>query len=120
MKTLLVSTLLLLVPLGVRAECSPSDFVVKDFKTSYTGAGSTMKLSLSGELVNNCATPSAAQIVVEAKSADGNVMQTKKAWPAGTTNIAPGASANFDLGRQFHLQAGMANYSVSVASVRTW
>jgi hypothetical protein len=120
MKTLLFSALLALVPLGAQAACSPSDFVVKDFSPGHTGAGAALKLVLSGQLVNNCATPSAAQISIEAKDASGTVLQTKKGWPAGTTNIAPGKSASFDLGKQFRFQPEMEKYSVSVVAVRAW
>lgn len=119
MKTLLFSSLLLLAPLSAAA-CAPSDFVVKDFSPGHTGTGAALKLVLSGQLVNNCATPSAAQIRIEAKDASGTVLQTKQGWPAGTTNIAPGQSASFDLGKQFRFQPEMDNYSVSVVAVRAW
>lgn len=119
MKILLASTLLLLVPVGAHA-CAASDFTIKDFQTSHTGSGATIKLSLSGELVNNCASPAAAQVRIDAKDASGNILQTKKGWPAGTTNIAPGKSVNFDLGRRFRAETGMASYTVSIVSVRTW
>ncbi len=120
MKTLFVSALLLLAPLVVNAECAPTDFAVKDFKTATTGTGAAIRLSLSGELVNKCTTPSAAQIRIEARDANGNVVQTKQGWPAGTTNIAPGQSAKFDLGRQFRFQSSMATYAVTVVAVRAW
>ncbi|GAB2532791.1 hypothetical protein [Rhodanobacter koreensis] len=120
MKTLLVSALLVLAPLGAHATCAPTDFEIKDFNTGHTGAGATLKLSLSGQLVNKCAAASAAQIRIEAKDASGNVLQTKQGWPAGTTNIAPGQAASFDLGRQFRFQPEMASYSVTVVAVRTW
>ncbi len=120
MKTLLACALLALVPLAAQAECSPTDFAIKDFKTATTGSGAAIRLSLSGELVNNCGTPSAAQIRIQAKDASGNILQAKQGWPAGTTNIAPGASAKFDLGRQFRFQSDMSTYAVSVVAVRSW
>lgn len=116
MKTLFVSALLVFLPVAAHAACAPTDFSIKEFKQAVNGS----RLSLSGELVNNCAEPSAAQIRIEAKDASGGVLQSKQGWPAGTTNIAPGASAKFDLGRQFRLQPDMASYAVTVVAVRAW
>lgn len=116
MKTLLASALLLLAPMAANAACAPSDFVVQDFQVT-AGSG---RLSMKGQLVNHCAEPAAAQITIDAKSAGGSVLQSKKGWPAGTANIAPGQSVTFDLGRLFRYQADMSTYSVGVASVRTW
>ncbi|HUH31713.1 MAG TPA: hypothetical protein VLZ55_10190 [Rhodanobacter sp.] len=120
MKTLLVSAFLLLTPFAVQAECAQTDFTIKDFKTDVTGTGAAIRLNLSGELVNHCATASAAQVRIEAKDSHGNIIQAKQSWPAGTTNIAPGASTKFDLGRQFHFRPDMATYSATVVSVRAW
>jgi len=120
MKTLLLSAVLMISPLAAQAACAPTDFVIKEFKTSFTGAGSSAKLTLSGELVNNCAEASAAEIRIEAKNDSGEVVQSKQGWPAGTTNIAPGGTAKFDLGRQFRLQANITNYAVNVIAVRAW
>jgi hypothetical protein len=120
MKTLLVSALLLLAPFAVQAECAQTDFAIKDFKTEVTGSGSAIQLTLSGELVNNCTAPSAAQVRIDAKDSNGNIIQSKRSWPAGTTNIAPGASTKFDLGRQFHFRPGMATYTATVVTVRAW
>ena len=36
-------------------------------------------------------------------------LQAKQGWPAGTTNIAPGQSVEFDLGRLFRYQTDMQN-----------
>lgn len=120
MKTLLLSASLLLLPLAAHAACAPTDFAIKDFKPSSNGSGAAVRLILSGELVNNCAEPAAAQISIEAKDAEGKVIQAKQGWPAGTTNIAPGESAKFDLGRRFRFQSDMASYTVSVVAVRAW
>lgn len=120
MKILLACALLALTPVVAQAECSAKDFAIKDVKTSVSGSGAAARLSLTGELVNNCATPSAAQIRVDAKDSGGNVLQSKQGWPAGTTNIAPGTSAKFDMGRRFRLQSDMSTYTVSVVSVRSW
>lgn len=120
MKTLLLSASLLFLPVAAHAACAPTDFVIKDFKPAANGSGAAIRLSLSGELVNNCAEPAAAQISIEAKDADGKVIQAKQGWPAGTTNIAPGAAAKFDLGKRFRYQSDMASYTVSVIAVRAW
>lgn len=120
MKTLLLSASLIFLPMAAQAACAPTDFVIKDFKPAASRFGSEARLSLSGELVNNCAEPAAAQISIEAKDADGKVIQAKQGWPAGTTNIAPGAAAKFDLGRRFRYQSDMASYTVSVIAVRAW
>lgn len=116
MKTLLASALFLLAPMAAHAVCAPTDFVVQDFKVS----ASSGRLSLKGQLVNHCAEAAAAQISIDAKDSGGGVLQSKKGWPAGTANIAPGQSVDFDLGRLFRYQSDMQSYSVGVASVRTW
>jgi hypothetical protein len=120
MKTTFLIASLLLLPVAGHAACAPTDFVVKEFKNAVSGGGGTPHLTLSGELVNNCADPSAAQIRIDAKDADGKVVQSKEGWPAGTTNIAPGATAKFDLGRRFRYQSDMATYTVNVIAVRAW
>ena len=120
MKTLLLSTLLVFLPVAANAACAPTDFAIKEFKPAANSSGTGIRLSLSGLLVNNCAAPSAAQIRIEAKDASGKVLQSKQGWPAGTTNIAPGDEAKFDLGRQFRFQSDFASYTVSVVAVRAW
>lgn len=118
MKTLLASAALLLAPLAAHAACAPTDFAIQDFKVGVPGGGTRM--SMKGHVVNNCTEAAAAQITIAAKDASGNVVQEKKGWPAGTANIAPGQSVDFDLGRLFRYQSSMATYTVSIASVRTW
>ena len=116
MKILLASALFLLAPMAAHAACSPSDFAVQDFKI----AASSGRLSLKGQLVNHCAEAAAAQISIEAKDSSGNVLASKKGWPAGTANIAPGQSVEFDLGRLFRYQSDMQSFTAGVANVRTW
>jgi hypothetical protein len=120
MKILLASALLLLSPLAAHAACSPTDFTITEFKPQVPGSGSSMRLRLAGELANHCTTASAAQIRIEAKDASGKVLQSKEGWPAGTSNIAPGETAKFDLGRLFRYQSDMDTYTVSIINVRTW
>ena len=120
MKTLLASAVLLLAPLAAHAACAPTDFAIQDFKVAASGAGLGTRMLMKGQVVNHCAEAAAAQISIAAKDASGKVIQEKKGWPAGTTNIAPGQTVDFDLGRLFRYQADMATYTVSIASVRTW
>lgn len=113
----LLATLLLLTPLTSLAVCAPSDFVVQNFAVSATrNEGMDMK----GALVNHCSEAAAAQVQIDAKDASGKILQSKKGWPAGTTNIAPGQSADFNLGRLFRFDMNMQSYSVSIVSVRSW
>lgn len=119
MKTFFASALLFLTsPLAAHAACAPTDFVIQDFKV--VAAAGSPRMSMKGQLVNHCAEAAAAQIQVDAKDASGNIVQSKKGWPAGTTNIAPGQSVDFDLGRLFRYQPSMQTYTVSVAEVRAW
>ncbi len=121
MKVLLASTLLLLAPMSVYAACSATDFSVKgvtaDASTNTDGRGVVI---LSGQLVNSCATPAAAQLEIVARGANGDPVASKKAWPAGTSNIAPGQSVNFNLGRLFRYTPAMKTFAIKVADVRTW
>ncbi|EIM04486.1 hypothetical protein LRK24_06330 [Rhodanobacter denitrificans] len=116
MKALVVSAVLLLAPLAAQAACAPGDFAIKDFKPGVAAS----RLSLRGELVNNCAAASAAQVRIEVKDAGGKVLQSKQGWPAGTANIPPGDVVKFDLGRLFRYQPDIDSYTVSVVDVRTW
>ena len=120
MKTLIACAALLIAPIAAHAACAPTDFTIQDFKVGASAAGLSSRMTMKGQVVNNCAEPAAAQITIAAKDASGNVIAEKKGWPAGTTNIAPGKSVNFDMGRLFRYQSDMATYTVSVASVRTW
>lgn len=120
MKTLFAAALLLLAPVASHAACSAADFAIKDFKFKSTGTGTGLRLSLSGQLVNHCTEAAAAQVRIEAKDSGGKVLQSKQGWPAGTTNIAPGQSVDFDLGRLFRYESDMQDYTVSVSDVRAW
>lgn len=115
-KLLLASALLLCAPMAAHAACSATDFAIQGF-TVGAGAG---RMSMKGELVNHCAEAAAAQIEIQAKDASGKVLVAKKGWPAGTTNIAPGKSVTFDLGRRFHYDPSMQSYTAGVVTVRSW
>lgn len=119
MKKLLVATLLMVAPIAAQA-CAPTDFVIQDVKVSAVGSGISTRLSVKGKLVNNCSAAAAAQVRVDAKDGTGNVLASKAGWPAGTTNISPGQSVDFDLGRMLHYQTDMQSYSLTVVDVRAW
>lgn len=120
MKLLLVATLFLLAPLGANAACSATDFSVKDVTAGASPESGSRGVVLTGQLVNNCATPAAAQLEVVAQSDGGEPVASKKAWPAGTSNIAPGKSVSFNLGRLFRYSPNMKTFAIKVAEVRTW
>jgi hypothetical protein len=120
MKMLLAATALMVAPIAAHAACAATDFAIQDVKVSATGTGVATRLSVKGKLVNNCTSAAAAQVRVDAKDGSGNVLATKVGWPAGTTNISPGQSVDFDLGRLLHYQSDMQSYSVSVVDVRAW
>lgn len=119
MKSVLAATLLLVAPLAAHA-CAPTDFAIQDVKVSAIGTGIATRLSVKGKLVNNCTAAAAAQVRVDAKDGSGNVLASREGWPAGTTNIAPGQSVDFDIGRLLHYQSDMQTYSLTVVNVRAW
>lgn len=121
MKTLLAASLLFIVPLGTAyAGCTPKDFSIQGTQAGIVRSASNPHVVLTGKLVNNCPSPAAAQIKITAKDASGNVVTAKKAWPAGTANISPGQSVNFNLGRLFRYRPSLNSFAISVVSVRTW
>jgi hypothetical protein len=115
-KTLFASALLLLAPVAAHG-CAATDFAIEGFKMKPSAGG---RLSLAGQLVNHCSAAAAAQVRIEAKNASGSVVQARQGWPAGTSNIDPGKSADFDMGRMFRADPDVQTYSVSVVDVRTW
>ncbi len=121
MKTLIAvaASALMLAPVIAHADCSATDFKVASFEVQV-GDPAHPVMKMPGELVNNCKEASAAQIEIEAKSADGSVLQKKKLWPAGTTNIAPGSSVKFDAGKMFRFDPSMRTYAVEVVSVHAF
>lgn len=118
-KPLLAVALLLLAPAVAHAQCAADDFKLASFQV-LTGDAARPVMRMQGKLVNNCKEPAAAQLEIEAKAEDGSIVQAQKFWPAGTTNIAPGASIQFDAGRMFRFQDSMKTYSVTIVSVRSW
>lgn len=120
MKIAAFAALLFLAPVAANAACAAKDFTVDGFAVKLVAGAGTPRFNMKGQLVNKCPEAAAAQVKIEAKDAAGNVLQTKQGWPAGTSNIAPGQSVDFDLGRLFRYQSEMANYTVTVTDVRTW
>lgn len=117
-KLIIAAGALLLAPVVAHADCTAANFKVASFEVHVAPGNSTM--TMPGTLQSSCSTPAAAQIEIEAKSDDGSVVQQRKFWPAGTSNIAPGGSVTFDAGRMFHFRPNMKSYSVTIVSVRSW
>lgn len=121
MKTLLAATLLFIVPLGTaHAGCSASDFSIQNTQANVVRSTANPHVILMGKLINNCPDAAAAQINIVAKDASGKVVMSKKAWPAGTSNISPGKSVNFNLGRLFRYRPSLNSFVIHVVSVRIW
>lgn len=118
-KLVFAAGVLLLAPVIAHADCTAANFKVSSFQVQ-TGDASNPIMRMPGTLVNNCAKPAAAQILIEAKSGNGTVVQQRKFWPAGTANIGPGKSVQFDAGKMFHFAPNLKTYSVAIVSVRTW
>ena len=118
-KITVAAAVLLLAPLVAHADCTTANFKLASFNVK-TGDASNPIMQMPGKLVNDCKEPAAAQLEIQAKAANGDVVQQRKFWPAGTANIAPGASVQFDAGKMFHFDPSMKTYAVSIVSVRSW
>jgi hypothetical protein len=117
-KLLVIAALAAAAPVAAHAECTAKDFTVQDFKVLTGRPNQPMRMP--GKLVNHCSTAAAAQVQIIAKAADGSVVESKKGWPAGTANIAPGKDVRFDMGRMFRFKPSMHDYTLKIVSVRTW
>lgn len=118
MKKLLVFALFAAVaPVAAHADCSAKDFSLQDVKVAVVSGA---RMSIKGKLTNNCASAAAAQVKVAALDSSGSVLASRDGWPGGTTNISPGQTVDFDLGRLIHYQDGMANYQLTVDTVKVW
>lgn len=115
---LFAAVLLAAVPVASHAECSATSFTVKNFQV--TPQPSFNRISLKGELVNQCSSPAAAEVRIVAKDDNGKVIESEDGWPAGTANIQPGQSVNFDFGPLFRFNPRMSSFSVEIVSVRSW
>lgn len=107
-------------PLSAHAACAPKDFAVDDFAVKVQQGAGQPRFSMKGNLVNKCPEAAAAQIRIDAKDATGKVIASKQGWPAGTSNIEPGKSVDFDLGRLFRFSPDMKDYTVVVSDVKAW
>ncbi len=114
----LLPLLLATVPLAAQATCAPSGFTVTNFAS--VPHPNTRRISLSGDLVNQCNVPAAAQVRIVAKDAQGNVIESEQAWPAGSSNIQPGKSKKFNFGPLFQFSPSMSSFEVEIVSVREW
>ncbi|MBB3225762.1 hypothetical protein FHW69_000352 [Luteibacter sp. Sphag1AF] len=120
MKIALAAALLLAAPLSAHAACASKDFSVDGFSVKVTQGSGQPRFSMKGQLANKCSEAAAAQIRIDAKDASGKVLASKQGWPAGTSNISPGQSVEFDLGRLFRYQSDMSDYTVTVVDVKSW
>lgn len=103
------------------AACSSDDFKIASFEPSEKErAGGRKVYSLKGVLVNNCAEAAAAELKVDAKNDGGDIIHTETGWPAGSNNIAPGASAEFDLGPLFRYNSKIKYFGISISSTKSW
>jgi len=120
MKILIASALFFIAPMGAQAACTAADFSIQNFQPELSSGSIGRRVTLKGDLVNHCSEPFAAQIEVVAKDSRGRELVSKKAWPAGTSNIAPGKSVSFDLGRLFRFRSDMTTFSARIVGVRSW
>ncbi|MGN6091941.1 MAG: hypothetical protein ACTHOL_06280 [Luteibacter jiangsuensis] len=107
-------------PLAAQAACAPKDFAIDGFAVKLQQGSGQPRFSMKGNLVNKCPEAAAAQIRIDAKDASGKVIASKQGWPAGTSNIEPGKSVDFDLGRLFRYSPDMQDYTVVVSDVKAW
>ena len=116
--TYLLPILLATAPLAAQAACTTSNFTVTHFATiPHPGL---RRITISGDLVNQCGAPAAAQVRIIAKDAQGNVIESEQAWPAGSSNIQPGKSKPFNFGPLFSFSPSMSSFQVEIVSVREW
>lgn len=121
MKKLVIAiALFAAAPLSAQAACAAKDFTIDGFAVKLQQGAGQPRFSMKGNLVNKCAEAAAAQIRIDAKDASGKVVASKQGWPAGTSNIEPGKSVDFDLGRLFRYSADMQDYTVVVSDVKAW
>lgn len=123
MKKIAIATavaLLVAAPLSAQAACAAKDFAIDGFAVKIQQGAGQPRFSMKGNLVNKCTEAAAAQIRIDAKDASGKVIASKQGWPAGTSNIEPGKSVDFDLGRLFRYSPDMQDYTVVVSDVKAW
>ena len=119
-KIAIAIALFVAAPLSAHAACAAKDFTIDGFAVKLQQGSGQPRFSMKGNLVNKCGEAAAAQIRIDAKDASGKVVASKQGWPAGTSNIEPGKSVNFDLGRLFRYSPDMQDYTVVVSDVKAW
>ncbi len=116
--TFLLPILLATAPLTAQAACTSSGFTVTHFAS--VPHPNTRRISLSGDLVNQCSVPAGAQVRIIAKDAQGNVIESEQAWPAGSSNVQPGKAKQFNFGPLFEFSPNMSSFEVEIVKVREW
>lgn len=119
-KIAIAVALFVAAPLSAHAACATKDFAVEGFGVKLQQGSGQPRFSMKGNLVNKCTEAAAAQIRIDAKDSSGKVVASKQGWPAGTSNIEPGKSVDFDLGRLFRYSPDMTDYTVVVSDVKAW
>lgn len=101
--------------------CGVDDFAIIKFEPSEkTRAGGRRVFSLAGEVQNNCATPAAPELKVDAKDASGKVIRSETGWPAGANNIEPGKTVKFEFGPLFRYDERIKFFGIAVNSTKTF
>ena len=77
-----------------KSACMPSDFEIS--KVTYTSARGHPRIN--GVVQHSCPEATAVQLKWTAYNADGTIAFSKDFWPAGTSNIQPGAPYPFTFG----------------------
>src|SRR5512142_1780785 len=119
-KIAIAVALLVAAPLSAHAACAAKDFAIDGFAVKVQQGSGQPRLSMKGNPLNKCGEAAAAQIRIDAKDASGKVVASKQGWPAGTSNIDPGKSVDFDLGRLFRYSPDMQDYTVVISDVKAW
>lgn len=111
-----------LMPQAVMAACSASDFNIENLEIEVdncTGRNCPM-LVMTGSLVNECDTPAAARVEIQAESNSGRPIDSVDGWPAQTSNLAPGEQADFDFTAMMPFDPSMSDFSVNIIETRVW
>lgn len=95
--------------------CSMSDFAItqSDWRREI---GEYARIV--GEIANQCATPSGAQLQAVFRDKAGKVVITSEFWPASTRNI--GAGQKYAFSTLVEVGATAATMSVSIIDAREW
>jgi len=102
--------------------CSSRDFGVEnlDIHVDNCSGRNCPRVVITGELINNCSSPAAARIEIEAKNSRGQTVDSVDGWPARTNNIQPGESVEFDFSAMMDFDRSMSDFAVSITDARVW